>query len=203
MLRRFTVASFIALVVLSTALIFVPEGSAQQARPSSLRERTDAAVALRNDMRKLWEDHITWTRCVIISSAHDLPDLALTTQRLLDNQDDLGDAVKPYYGNAAGAELAALLRQHILGAAAILDAAKNNPDELDAAITVWYANANDIASFLHAANPEQWPLAVLQGELREHLDLTLQEATARLGGNFATDIAKYDAVHLQILGLAD
>jgi hypothetical protein len=79
-------------------------------------------------MRKLWEDHITWTRLAIISLAEDLPDLAATQARLLANQDDIGDAIKPYYGNAAGERLTTLLKQHITGAVALLQAAKSGDD---------------------------------------------------------------------------
>jgi hypothetical protein len=59
-------------------------------------------VALRSQMRKLWEDHITWTRMVIVDFAAGLPDLKAAEQRLLRNQVDIGNAIKPYYGVAAG-----------------------------------------------------------------------------------------------------
>src|SRR5688572_21804546 len=73
--------------------------------------------ALRNAMRKLWEDHITWTRLFIVSEAADLPDKAATTERLLRNQVDIGNAIKPYYGDPAGNKLADLLKDHIMIAA--------------------------------------------------------------------------------------
>ena len=79
---------------------------------------------LRLSMRKLWEDHVAWTRLVIVATANNTPDLDATTQRLLRNQTDIGNAIKPYYGDAAGTQLSALLRTHILGAAEILAAAK-------------------------------------------------------------------------------
>ena len=39
--------------------------------------------------------------------------------------------------------------------------------------------------------------------MREHLDITLEEAVARLQGNHAADIAAYDELHVQILHMAD
>jgi hypothetical protein len=155
-------------------------------------------------MRQLWEDHIVWTRAFIVSFAADQPDLAVVTDRLLRNQDDIGDAVKPFYGEAAGEQLSALLREHILGAAALLDAAKNGtPADVDAASAAWYANADEIAEFLGAANPRNWPVEEMKAMMKEHLDLTLAEATHRLQGDFAQDVADYDEIHFQILHMAD
>jgi hypothetical protein len=163
-----------------------------------------SANAFRNDMRKLWEDHITWTRLVIVSVAADLPDAGPTVQRLLQNQTDIGDAVKPFYGEAAGNQLTALLRDHILIAADVLSAAKAGDNgAFNNAKARWYANGRDIAAFLSRANPENWPLAAMRAEMQMHLDLTLEEASARLRGDFAADIAAYDHIHDHILGMAD
>jgi hypothetical protein len=71
-------------------------------------------------MRKLWEDHITWTRLAIISLTTDSPDAEATVGRLLQNQADIGDAVKPFYGEAAGNELTRQLRLHIRIAADVV-----------------------------------------------------------------------------------
>lgn len=162
------------------------------------------AEALRADMRKLWEDHVAWTRLYIVSAAAGLPDKDATAQRLLQNQTDIGDAVKPFYGEAAGQALTALLRDHILGAAALIDAAKaGDAVKVDAAKARWYQNGDDIAKFLSDANPKSWPLADLQAGMRMHLDTTLEEAVARLQGRFADDIRAYDAARAHILGLAD
>ena len=160
--------------------------------------------ALHDAMRKLWEDHITWTRLVIVSLANDLPDSGPTVQRLLQNQDDIGDAIKPFYGDAAGEQLSALLRDHILIAAEIIQAAKSGDTAAqNDAITRWYVNADDIAVFLNSANPKNWPLDEMKAMMREHLDLTLQEAVAYLHGDHTASIAAYDQIHLQILDMAD
>lgn len=163
-----------------------------------------SALDFRNAMRKLWEDHITFTRLYIISVAHNLPDKDATAQRLLANQADIGNAIKPFYGDAAGEKLTALLKDHILGAADLLAAAQaGDKAKVDAASTKWYANANDIAAFLNSANAKNWPLPAMQDAMKTHLDQTLKEAVDRLQGKYADDIKDYDAVHTHILEMAD
>jgi hypothetical protein len=156
------------------------------AKDSAKVDRT----AFHDAMRKLWEDHITWTRLYIVSAAtlaDDLPDLGATADRLLANQDDIGDA-----------------REHILGAATLIAAAKaGDSDAVAAASAAWYANADEIAAGLHALNPKEWPLDHMQSMMRAHLDRTLDEAVARLEGRYADDIAAYEAVHTDILAMAD
>ena len=162
------------------------------------------ASDLRSGMHKLWEDHIVYTRNFIISFAGNLPDQDAVSARLLQNQVDIGDAIKPFYGDAAGSQLTSLLKDHILGAVEILKAAKaGDKAATDAAVTKWQANGDQIAMFLSNANPKNWPAATMKSEMRQHLDLTLKEATDRLGGNYAADIKDYDEVHHHILGLAD
>jgi hypothetical protein len=164
----------------------------------------DAQVTFRNETRKAWEDHIIWTRLFIVSALADLPDVEAATQRLLQDQVDIGNLVKPYYGEAAGNQLTALLRDHILGAAELLDAAKRGDTEaVQAASDTWYANGDDIAVFLNSANPTSWPLESVKAEMKMHLDLTLEEAVAHMKGEYETDIARYDQIHHHILDLAD
>ena len=166
--------------------------------------RTAKAQRLHNDMRKLWEDHITWTRLAIVSFAHDLPDLPATEARLLDNQVDIGNAIKPYYGRAAGNRLTALLKEHITGAVALLVAAKAGDQALIAQRSdEWYANGNEIADFLSHANPRHWPQEEMRRMMKTHLDQTLSEATHRLGGDYAADIHDYEEIHHHILEMAD
>jgi hypothetical protein len=165
---------------------------------------TAKQLALHDGMRKLWEDHITWTRLAIISFAHDLPDLPATQDRLLRNQVDLGDAIKPYYGDAAGNQLTALLQEHIVGAVALLAAAKAGDQPLtEHRSAEWYANGNEIADFLHEANPRHWSKATMRKMMKTHLDDTLSEAVNRLQGDYAADARDYDRIHEHILTMAD
>ena len=125
--RRVTVAlaGLVALasMVLVLAVSGTGEGHAangQQHNHGTVSSaRTGKQLAFHDGMRKLWEQHVTWTRLAIVSFAGNLPDLPFTAQRLLANQTDIGNAIKPFYGQAAGQKLTNLLKAHITGAVAI------------------------------------------------------------------------------------
>jgi hypothetical protein len=190
----------------AVALIFA---AAHTARADSLTATaqpavTPKALAFRQGMNKLWEDHITWTRMVIVDFAANLPDLKTAEVRLLRNQADIGNAIKPYYGSAAGNKLTSLLRAHILGAVPVLaDAKAGNKAKLARDLKAWYANGHQIAAFLASANPEDWSLPMMDSMMKNHLDLTTQEAVARLQGKWGADVKAYDKVHVEILSMAD
>jgi hypothetical protein len=179
----------------------VPHHPAKHAQPAAL---TPKAVAFRMDMRKLWEDHITWTRMAIIGLEEGTPDADASVARLLRNQVDIGNAVKPFYGKAAGNALAGLLRDHILIAADVIAAAKaGDQTQLAYAQARWVDNADQIAAALHRLNPRFWKLREMKAEMHRHLELTTQEAVARLQHDWTGDVAAYDRVHLHILHMAD
>jgi|GEM_PF-180031 len=161
-------------------------------------------LVFQQTVRKLWEDHITWTRVYIIAALADLPEADTAAQRLLQNQTDIGNAIKPFYGDQAGEQLTALLKDHILIAADLLAAAKSGDTaKFEDANKRWYDNANQIAAFLNSANPNNWSLNDMQSMMKSHLDLTLQEAVARLHQDWQGDVVAYDKVHSEILQMAD
>jgi len=161
-------------------------------------------LRLHDRMRKLWEDQIVWTRMTIVSFAEGSADLQPTLDRLLRNQDDIGDAVKPLYGRKVGNQLTALLEEHINGAVDLLMAAKSGDQQaLDRAQQAWYENGKGVADFLHRANPRNWRRGEMRSMMRTHLDQTLAEAADRLAGDYAADIRDYEAIHRHILKMAD
>lgn len=165
--------------------------------------RTESAVALRNSMRQLWEEHIVYTRNFIISALGDLGDADKVAERLLRNQDDIGDAIKPVYGEEAGKKLSSLLRDHILIAADIVKAAKTGDnDGVAKGEARWHANADEIAAFLSGANP-RWPKATLTDMLYKHLDFTTTEVVSRVKKDWPADIEAYDKGHAHMLMFAD
>ena len=207
--RRPIPLALTALVAFLSALAAFAVSSGQSAhahgdRPDHRGKVTQEELALRQDMRRLWEDHIVWTRLAVISLTTDAPDTEATVGRLLQNQTHIGDAVKPFYGIAAGNELTRQLRLHILIAAEVVAAARSgDAAELADAQARWQANADDIAGVLASVNPRFWPLETMKAEMRMHLDLTTQEVVARLQENWDADVAAYDRIHDHILHMSD
>jgi hypothetical protein len=201
-----------AMVALFSALAALAVSNGHDAHAHGIAPHKTAAptaftpkqLALRNGMRRLWEDHIVWTRLAIISLTTESPDTDATVGRLLANQTDIGNAVKPFYGKAAGETLTAELRRHILIAADVIAAAKaGDQAKLTDAQARWSRNGDDIAAVLNSVNPRFWKLGAMKAELRRHLQLTTDEAVARLQGNWARDVAAYDRIHDHALHLAD
>ncbi len=210
--RRVKTLSFAAILIAAALIVAVviilassnSSANVLVAQAASTSSKKPSVLDFQNAMRRLWEDHVIFTRLFIISDVENLADKSATADRLLQNQVDIGNAIKPFYGDEAGNQLTALLKQHILIAVAVLDAAKaGDQAALQKASADWYANANDIAAFLNKANPKNWPLSTLQSMMKTHLDQTLQEAVDRLHGNYAADIQDFDAVETHILAMAD
>ena len=210
--RRATVALAALVAVLGTTAVLAVAG-AGDGRAAAAAHRHDHAatvpapagrLALHDAMRTLWEQHVAWTRLAIVGFAAGSPDLPATEARLLRNQADIGNAVKPFYGRVAGNRLTRLLREHITGAVAVLQAAKaGDQAALAGARTAWYANGRRVADFLSAANPANWPRAEMRAMMTTHLDQTLEEAVDQLTGRFAAGVREYDAIERHILRMAD
>ena len=171
---------------------------------AATRPLTPEQVRFHDAMRKLWEDHVTWTRLAIVAFADRSGGFGDTAGRLLQNQTDLGDAFTPFYGADAGSHLTGLLHDHITIAVELLQAARaGDGAAFDAADRRWYANAEEVADFLSSLNPRSWPRAEMRSMMRVHLDQTLAEASAELAGQYAAGVAAYDEIHAHILDMAD
>ncbi len=151
--------------------------------------------------RKLWEDHITWTRVVILAILDDLAGAPAYADRLLQNPEDMAAAIRPFYGDAAD-QFGNLVRDHLVIAAEILQAIHDG-QPTDDLVAQWYSNANDIAAKMNEMNPEFWPFDEAQRMWREHLDATVAEILAHHNGAYPAEVAAYDLVHNLALEMAD
>ena len=152
-------------------------------------------------MRGLWSQHMQWTYATVTAFVSDSPGFDASVNRLLQNQKDIGNAIKPFYGKAAGNQLTALLTEHIELAVPVLVAAKSgDSDALDTAVANWYENARQIGRFLAKANPA-WKGA--RKMLKTHITQTVAYAADQLQGDYAKSIKDYDEAEDHMLMLAD
>lgn len=158
---------------------------------------------LQNLWRQLWEQHVAWTRMTILSAASDNPDFNATEARLLRNPADMGEAMKPFYGEANALKFKNLIEQHLKIAVELVGAAKAGNKEAAAdAEKRWYANGDEIVGFLHSINP-YISAAGFKNMFYNHLALTKSEAVEILNKNYEKNIALYDQIENQALMMAD
>lgn len=187
------------------ALLILSPIQAEAKAPERIQQEclSPKHVKLQGDLRKLWIDHTIWTRSYIVSALAGLKDQDLVLKRLLQNQKDLGNAIKPYYGEKAGNKLASLLTDHILIAGKLVDAVKTgNQANAKKYNAEWYKNADDIARFLSSANPN-WTESGLKDLLYTHLKILTDQVITRQQQNWEADIKAYDLGEDHIIKMAD
>ena len=201
LVRRSLIVALIGATSTLAAFGSVTEARAATAHGSAISSR---ALAFHDEMRALWESHGTWTERAIVDFVSGVPDTPLVIARLLQNQTDIGNAVKPYYGRKGANELTALLKGHINAAVAVLKAAKSG-DSHAVAVTkaAFYANGNKVAQFLHDANPHHWSFSAMRIMMRIHLDQVIALAVDQLEGRYAAAVRLYDTYTDHILDMAD
>ncbi len=191
----------VALIVGLAIGWFLPKGDVD--RDDSVGAISPAQTDLRVGMRKLWDDHDVWTRSAILSIANNSGDKDAVIKRLLQNPDDIANAIKPYYGAEASSAVAGLLKDHLSIAAELVQAAKDqNSAKASDAEARWYKNGDDIANALSQANPN-WSNDDLKKMMRTHLDLVKQEALDVLNKNWTGSVTTYDKIHDQTMEMAD
>jgi hypothetical protein len=191
------------------------------------------AVALRQDMRKLWTDHVVWTRDYIIAAAAGTPVSERLTKvagstvgkvatvpgvggtvsamspgnsaavRLLKNQEDIGAAIAAYYGKDAGSKLTGLLKEHILIAVDVIADAKKGDKTKFNTDNAKWKANANEIADFLSSANPNWPQATLREMMAKHLSTTTDEVNARLAKHYNADVEAFDAVYDHILMMAD
>ncbi|MCL2695471.1 MAG: LysM peptidoglycan-binding domain-containing protein [Clostridiales bacterium] len=187
----------------STLIICPGEDLGRIQEPSDPPGAPSPQQVLAQDMRMVWEQHVFWTRLLLVSIAARLGDQAATTDRLLRNPRDIADIFARYYNENTAAAIAQLLTEHLQIGAQLITALRDGETQKAQELTAqWYANADKMAEAFSLINP-YYDRTEMRAMLRRHLDLTTNEVAARLAGRFADDIAAFDLVEQEALQMAD
>jgi len=200
---RWGFALIVGLALTASALVASAQSSPRTPGGHDAGSGTISRTAFHQQLRRLWSDHVIWTREYIVATLDGDPGVDAAARRLLRNQEDLGKAMAPFYGEAAGERLTALLKEHITIAVDVVKAAKSGDKPgYQTADTAWQRNAEAIADFLSKANPN-WPRATLVEMMKSHLSTTTDEVVARLNKNWEGDVRAFDQVYDHILHMSD
>ena len=202
MKKKFLSMIFVLSLVFMNTTTFV-KAEESSSRPSNQTCINESVIKLKDEMQKLWIDHAWWTRSVTISKLANLEDQNEVLNRLLQNQVDIGNLIKPYYGDEAGNKLTTLLKEHIVIAGEIIDAAKKGDQKnVDKFNKDWVRNADEIVAFLSSANPN-WSKKELTDMFYTHLKFITDEVTHRLKKEWAADIKTVDLNETHLIHMSD
>jgi hypothetical protein len=171
--------------------------------PEPKQQLSYEQLFLLNSMRFVWEQHVWWTRMLLISIAERLKDQQETAERLLKNPRDIANIYAEYYDERTANNIAALLTEHLqIGAALITKLRDKQTEDADILTKRWYINADKMADAFASINPNYDP-EILREMLRMHLELTTQEVAMRLAGDYSADIEAFDKIELEAIAMAD
>lgn len=160
-------------------------------------------TALINSMRLAWEQHVYWTRMLIISISERLKDQSAVTARILQNPDDIANIFAAYYPADVAKKISQLLTEHLQIGAALITALRDGKTAETADLNRrWYENADKMAEAFSNINPN-YDREEMRKMLYSHLDLTKQEVAMRLAGNYPADIEAFNKVEREAMSMAD
>lgn len=139
----------------------------------------------------------------ITSLVFNLPDLQPVEERLLRNAPDMGNSIRPLYGNQIADRYAALIKEHLLIAAELVTAAiKGDTKTADEKEKEWYRNGDEIVKFLSSINP-YIKIEEFRKMFYSHLALTKNEAVNMIQKNYKGSIDVFDQIETEALEMAD
>ena len=159
-------------------------------------------MKLKLQMRRLWIDHSIWIRQFIVDFLGDFPSIDYTIDRLLKNQDQMGNCFRPFFGDMAADNLILLLREHITIAIDLLKAIKSVDTNSIQLEEQWIKNSEDISILLATIVP-YYSKDELMDMFSTCMIMTKYQFIARMDGDYNADIMYFDMGMHHIVMISD
>lgn len=159
--------------------------------------------ALQDEQQLLWTQHAAWTRTLLVETLADTSSTPQVKVRLRDAHADLGDALRPFFGDEAAVALTDLLAAESGALIDVLDARRSgDADAAAEAEAHWRARTDELAA-LFAEQSSAWSGETFARTLELRVDATLEQIDARLAGDWARDWSAFERLQLLQRSLAD
>lgn len=166
---------------------------------SAIHKKVAAWNSSKSSSRKLWSEHVYYTRNALISIIASLNDVPNITARLMKNQEDIGELIRPYYYDEDVDQLIILLKEHIALAANYISGEGSEIIAEDQ----WRDNAAAIVSLMESMNPYDWAATDMQPLWTMHINHLIAQNTARRNSDWVSDITASDENYMTALEIAD
>ncbi len=160
-------------------------------------------VKLKEHLRKLFTDNITWTRLYLIDMLNNSMSLDHTTNRLFKNQDTIGNFIRPFFGDTTADTFTSLLKEHITVVIDMMKSIKDGDTTKEANLEAdSVINAENMSTFLNSIN-QYFSREDILDLFKTHILLLKYQFIARMNGDFNADILYFDMGLHHVLTIAD
>lgn len=157
-------------------------------------EDEEKIAELYSDSKHLWGEHVCYTRNAIISILNETKDVEAVSNRLMKNQEAIGELLYPYHDRNDVDAYTAVLKEHVMLAVKLIGALKAN-EGVEDATKAWYDNGEAMLTWMENENPYYWSRIVTKPLWNDHLKYTMTEVTSRIKEEWKDDIEAFDYNH--------
>lgn len=155
------------------------------------------------NFRTLWLNLAIWTRSFILSIASGLPNTQVVSDRLYQVPVQIGALLQLIFGQESAEGFINLLSTHIVTLETVITAQKNGDTQaVNENTERLYQINQEIAKYLEKTNPF-WVPPQWANLLDFYVNLTLNESTAMLSGDYARDVQIFDRLQYHTLLIGD
>lgn len=160
-------------------------------------------IDLINRFRKLWLNHVVWTRSFMVGTEVGSGDLVHIYDRLIIGALDFAKDLATYYGLDMASEFKKLFTENIEIVKSYIEAVDQNDDDgVEASRKKSSDNIEELSILLTKLNP-YWNGKIWTTLLTQYMQITEEEIILYFSKNYEGEIQLFDELERHILEIAD